>query len=199
MSERSRQFYENWIKRLERLKRKKFLNQVKDSRKSHAQSTEAIGKKPEDEIVEPLPDILKGFSDLYRVQTEGLKEEGYTEEQVFWYSFAIISLYVGNPNAKIEVRLSQIFRLYLTIYCETVDKEMKIEEESKFIELLKQKYEKIRKIVLTNDDSIASSKDLTSLILGKEANVIEAAFIGASVPSFAYSRIPQPFNIIKDV
>lgn len=198
MSERSRRFSENWIKRSKRLKKREFLSRIKDSHKNQAQSTEAIDKK-KDEIVEPLPDILKGFYELYRAQTEGLREEGYTEEQVFWYSFAIISLYIGDPNAEIEVRLSQIFRLYLTIYCETVDKEMKIEEESKFIELLKQKYERIREIVLTNDDSIASSKDLTSLVLIKEANIIEAAFIGSSILSSAYSRTPQPFNIIIDV
>jgi len=49
MSERSRQFLENWIKRLERLKRNKFLSQIKDSRKSQSQSTQAIDKKPKDE------------------------------------------------------------------------------------------------------------------------------------------------------
>lgn len=199
MPERSRRFLENWLKRLERLKGKKLSLPNKDSLKSQAQSTNAIDKKSKDGTMEPLPDILKGFHELYRVQTEGLKEDGYTEEQAFWYSFAITSLYVGDPNAEIEVNLSQIFRLYLSIYGETVDKEMKVEEESNFIELLKQKYEKIREIVLMNNDSIASAKDLSSLVLGKEANIIDAAFIGPHILSSAYSRTPQPFNIIKDV
>lgn len=51
MSERSRRFYENWIKRLERLKRKKILSQSKDSYKSQAQSTETINEYPKNEIV----------------------------------------------------------------------------------------------------------------------------------------------------
>ena len=51
MSERSRQFLENWKNRLEMLKRKTLLSQIEDSHKRQAQSTEGIDKKLKDDIV----------------------------------------------------------------------------------------------------------------------------------------------------
>ena len=149
--------------------------------------------------MEEEPEPIKVLHSLHEISTKGLDEQGYNQEEAFWFGFAVTCLYVWDPNAYDEVKMSEIFRLYLTIYCETINKEMKVEDEPMFIKLLKEKYDKIRECVLKIEDPQLSSKKLSEIVHGKKSNIIKQALTADGVLSFSQATVPMPFKLVKDL
>jgi hypothetical protein len=149
--------------------------------------------------MEEAPEPIKVLYKLHEVSTKGLAEQGYSEEEAFWFGFAVTCCYIWDPNAEVEINLSEIFRLYLTIYCEKMNPEMKVKEEARFIELLKEKYKQIRQIVLEIEDPYESTMKLGEIIHKEKLNVIKQALTADGVLSYAQATVPMPFKLIKDI
>ena len=146
-----------------------------------------------------MTEPIKVLYELHKVSVEGLEEQGYSDEEAFWFGFAVTCLYIWNPNAEVEIHLSEILRLYLTIYCEKIDPEMKIADEKRFIELLKEKYENIRQIVLETEDTYESSVKLGKVVHKEKLNIIKQALTADGVLSYAHATVPMPFKLVKDI
>lgn len=149
--------------------------------------------------MEEAPEPIKILYKLHETSVKELAEHGYSEEEAFWFGFAVTCLYIWDPDAKVEIRLSEILRLYLTIYCEKVKPEMKVEDEARFTRLLREKYDRIRQFVLEVEDSCESSCKLGEIVHKDKLNIIKQAFTADSVLSYAHSTVPMPFKLVKDV
>ena len=76
---------------------------------------------------------------------------------------------------------------------------MKIEDEKRFIELLREKYENIRQIVLETEDPYESSLKLGKVIHKERLNIIKQALTADGVLSYAHATVPMPFKLVKDI
>ncbi len=149
--------------------------------------------------MEEAPESIKVLNELYEIYTKDLAEQGYSKEEVFWFGFAVNCCYIWDTNAEVEVRLSEIFRLFLTIYCEKIYPEMKVENEARFIESLKEKYDLIRRNVLETKDPYESSLKLGEIIHKDKLNIIKQALTADGVLSYAHATVPMPFKLLKDI
>ena len=149
--------------------------------------------------MEEAPESIKVLNKLYEISTKELAEQGYSKEEAFWFGFAVTCCYIWDPKAEIEIHLSEIFRLFLTIYCENIDLKMKVEEETGFIELLKEQYAKIRQSVLEIEDPYESSMQLGKIIHKDKLNIIKQALTANSVLSYAHATVPMPFRLLEDI
>jgi hypothetical protein len=149
--------------------------------------------------METASDTIKVLYKLNEISTKELYKQDYSKEEAFWFGFAVACLYIWDTNAKIEVRLSEILRLYLTIYCEKVNPEMKVEDEARFVELLKEKYRQIRQSVLEIEDTYESSLKLGKIIHKEKLNIIKQALTADGVLSYAHATVPMPFKLVNDI
>ena len=99
--------------------------------------------------LEKFPEKLDGLYLLYKGSVKFSQERGFSSEAAFWIAFAeICPCIVWNEDATTEVKLSEVLRLYLSIYYEQVNPQMTVEEEPQFLELLKERYDKVNLIFL---------------------------------------------------
>ena len=70
--------------------------------------------------MEKMPEPIQVLYELHKGSVAGLEEQGYSNEEAFWFGFAVTCLYIWDKNAKITVKLSEILRLCLTIYFEEI-------------------------------------------------------------------------------
>lgn len=150
-------------------------------------------------MVEEATEPIKVLYQLHEISTKGLAQQGYSKEEAFWFGFAVTCCYIWDPNADVEIRLSEILRLYLTIYCEKIDPKMKVEDEARFIELLKKKYGQIRQSVLEIEDPHESSMKLGEIVHNEKLNIIKQALTADGVLSYAHATVPMPFKLVKDI
>lgn len=155
-------------------------------------------------------EVVRGFHEFCRGQMQRIRDtpqtcqkffmERITFEQAFWVNFISIALCAGNNDAECEIRLSEVFRVYLTIYCEEIDKNMKVEDEPCFLALLKEKYDRAKKIFFEKDDSKVGLY-LARLALGEASyyDVIKTTYIALEIPGAAVAISPLPFKLIEDV
>lgn len=149
--------------------------------------------------MEQIPEPIQVLYELHKGSVAGLEKQGYSDEEAFWFGFAVTCLYIWDKNAKVTVKLSEILRLYLTIYCEEIDKGMDIKDETSFLSLLKQNYCEIRKAVLEEDGSLKSSRKLGQIVHGDKLNIVKQALTADGVMTFSQSTVPMPFKLIKDL
>jgi hypothetical protein len=148
-----------------------------------------------EEATEPIK-LLYRLHEIHTKDPAGTRLR-YSEEEKFWFGFAVTSCYFWDPKAQIEIRLSEIFRLYLTIYCEKIDSNMKVEDEAIFVKLLKEKYEQIRQVAFEGDRE--SSKKLGEIVHKEKLNILKEALTASGVLTYALSTVPMPFRLINDV
>lgn len=154
--------------------------------------------------MQTLPEKLYGLYHLYKEGIKHWQDRGFSPEEAFWIQFAeICSPMVWDNNAPTEVKLSEVLRLYLSIYCEQVNSHMKAYEELAFLELLKERYEKVNLIIFQShpDNYGLATLELGRIILGEKANVIRQTEVGLSVASalnaIADTRIP--LKLVRDI
>ena len=155
-------------------------------------------------------EVVRGFYEFCRGQMQRLMDtpktcekffmERLTFEQAFWINFTTIALCTWSDDAEYEIRLSEIFRVYLTIYCEEIDRNMKVKDEPSFLRLLKEKYDRPKKILFEKDESKAGLY-LARLALGEASyyDVIKTIYIAMEIPGVAAATSPLPFKLIEDV
>ena len=93
---------------------------------------------------------VRALYQLYESSVKISQESGFSYEDAFWIDFAIKALSPWGDDSEIEIKLSEIFKLYLTIYCEKIDGSITVEDESVFLGLLKEKWDSINEIVFMN-------------------------------------------------
>lgn len=155
-------------------------------------------------------DALKCMLENHRITAEGLREKGYSTEEAFWICFAVISLqpFFEQEDAKIlgiknEIRLSEILQRQLAIYCEQVNKEMKPEDIVPFLNLLKEKFDEIRKIVY--DDYSSPARNLSRVLyhLGGKTNIQHAVAATAYILKMSNELFDESesksLKLIRDV
>ena len=151
--------------------------------------------------MEKLPEKLSGLQYLYEESIKYYVEQGFSPEEVFWIQFAqICPSIVWDENAPNEVKLSEVLRLYLSIYCEKVNPKMTVEEEPAFLELLRERYNKVNWIIFEShqDDYGLATLELGRLILGEGANLIRQTKIGTDVLNIARAG-PIPLKLVEDI
>jgi len=99
-------------------------------------------------IFEKLPEKFKFLYYFYKNDTKSIMERGFSPEEAFWNHFAVISSpLVWDNEAETQVKLSEVHRLYLSIFCEDINPQMKVEDESDFLGMLKKKYHRVNWIL----------------------------------------------------
>jgi len=164
-------------------------------------------------LAEKLPDKFKDLYWLYKRDVKGWEKRGFSHEESFWLNFAAISSpLVWDNKADIQVKLSEVFRLYLSIYCEHINPQMKVCDEPEFIEILKERYYKFNGIIdrgpfrLENEtaDDFATNRfflELGWFLLGKDANIIRVTQAALSVLEVinTWADNPLPLKLVRDV
>ena len=145
-------------------------------------------------------DEVAGLYQLHKKLVEELDEIGYRKEQSFWISFAITSLYQWDDNSENEIRLSEIFALFLTIYAETIDRKMPFEQEQDFLALLKQKYDAINNVLFEVEDVRRVALQLGRTIFGPASdNIVIEIVVASKILEIVYKTPPLSCKLIKDI
>jgi len=155
---------------------------------------------------------FKAMYESYRIAAKALREKGYSNEEAFWILFAVMSLQpfheeedaeaLGVEN---EIRLSEILERQSAIYREEVNREMNSEDTSLFLNLLKEKFDEIRKIVYEShaDDYSIALRDLTRVLyrLGGESNIQHAAAATQYILRMSIGLFPdsESLKLVRDV
>jgi len=164
-------------------------------------------------ILEKLPEKFKGLYWFYKNDTKSKMERGFSPEEAFWNHFAVISSsLVWDNKADTQVKLSEVYRLYLSIYCENINPEMKVEDEPIFLDMLKERYCQFNQIMdrgpfrLKNEttNEFAYNRfylELGWFLLGKDANIIRLTKAALSVVMVINSLAdtPIPLKLMRDV
>ena len=136
---------------------------------------------------------------------ELLGEEVYTFEQAFWILVVSMSLCTWSDHAQYEIRLSEIFRVYLAIYREEIDRNMSLKDELCFLKVLKDRYDKANKILHEDEESKATlhlaflALGENILEVGQNVNIITLIMAGQFILAGAVSISPVPFRLIEDI
>lgn len=155
--------------------------------------------------LEPPPEPIRLLLAWYRTRSRALREDcGYSPEEAFWTDFVTAAgyLWASEDEQVPEVRLSEVLRLYLSIYCEDIAPDMKVQEEAGFLERLRETFYAGREIILESDVSDAGRQlcRLLSLECGIR-DIMRAVHASSSVVGMIYSMAdaPLPFRLVEDV
>ena len=147
-------------------------------------------------------EAIKWLYALCKERSTQLREIGYTAELAFWADFASVATAAWRGDAEDEVKLSEVLRLYLTVYCENCSPDMPAQEEEPFLERLRKNYDAIRQIVLESEDIDDSPRKLSSLLYhcseesGLPASIQAALYVLKLVN--ASFETPLPFRLVED-
>jgi len=100
---------------------------------------------------EELPEEMGSLYLFYKDHSENLRDAGYSPVEAFWISFACLPFLPWSNWSENKVLLSRILRLYLGIYQHSIDPHMKPQSEPRFLDLLRDRYHKIKEIVSAAD------------------------------------------------
>ncbi len=157
--------------------------------------------------MEQPSEVVKGFYEYCIQGIQNLRErpkieeeigEVFTFEQAFWIHVVGMALCTWDDDSEYEIRLSEIFRVYLTIYREEIVRNMSTEDEWLFIKNLKDKYDTANKIY-EKEDERRVTLHLAKLALGEEINIIRLSLAGLDIISHPISTFPIPFRLVKDI
>ena len=157
--------------------------------------------------MEQPSEMVMGFYEFCMQHIQNLRErpkiakilgEAYTFEQAFWIHVVGMALCTWDDDSEDEIKLSEVFRVYLTIYWNDIVKNIGTEDELFFIKILKDKYETANKIY-GDEDPKRVGLSLAHLALGKEINIIRLSLAATDILSFAPSVFPIPFRLVKDI
>lgn len=123
--------------------------------------------------------------------------EAYTFEQAFWINFVVMALCTWDDDSEYEIKLSEVFRVYLTIYMNDIVKNMGTEDEFLFIKILKDKYDTANKIFEEEDEQKVGLL-LARLALGEEVYVFKLVLGALDIPSLIIYP-PIPLRLVKDI
>jgi len=152
-------------------------------------------------------EVVRGFYDFCMQSIQNLRErpkikellgEAFTFEQAFWIHVVSMALCTWNNDSENEIRLSEIFRVYLTIYREEINRNISLEDELLFLKLLKERYDKANKIIYDEEHSKAGLH-LARLALGEEDNVNRLVLAALDIPWCSVAISPIPFKLIEDI
>ena len=152
----------------------------------------------------------EGLKFLYALHKECSKDlqekEGvlrFTPEEGFWTVFAVVAvcLWEGEDEAEYEVRLSELLRLYLTIYLEDLNPNLSVGDEPDFLEDLRKKFYEVREIVRQSEDIEDAPRKLglwlrTSV---KQSHAIRLVMGTLYIPMLFNAIFPLPFRFVQDV
>jgi len=111
-------------------------------------------KPPE---VEPdwLHEVLKSIRWMHQEHVKDLCKLGYSPREAFWLDFACLPFLPWDGATDSEMPLSYILRLYADLYRSTLDSPDSWNEPA-FVELLRQRYHHMRKVVAISHESSPS-------------------------------------------
>lgn len=157
--------------------------------------------------METPSEAIKFLYHLHELNMKALIENKnweFSDEDSFWIDFGTIALLNWDDDGKIEIRLSEIFRLYLTIYCEKIDSSIKPEDEFKFLEKLAEKYYLVKGIFFEGESTKTITLRLGKAVLGERtenpvAHLMAGSFMIFIVNSTFETCKSSDIKLIKDV
>ena len=157
--------------------------------------------------MEQPSEVAKSFYEFCRQCIQQLRErpktadylgEAFTFEQAFWIHFVSMALCTWDDDAEYEIRLTEIFAVFLAIYREEIAVNMSKEDELLFVKSLKDRFDAASTIFFEEENSKAGMR-LAHLALGEEINVIRLTLAALDIPSFSATNSPLPFRLVEDI
>ena len=113
-----------------------------------------------------LHEVLKSLRWMYQEHVKDLCALGYSPKEAFWLDFACLPFLPWDGTTRREMPLSRILRLYTDLYRATIDS-FEAEDEAAFVELLRQRYHRMRQVVAaapepSSSDTIGPTPDGTA-------------------------------------
>ena len=133
-----------------------------------------------------------------------LANAGYSTSEAFWLNFACLPFLPWDDKSENEVGLTQLLKLYLEIYKDNVDRNLKPQNEQAFVSLLKERFDMVRQIISKADPS-QLRLELGRFILPGESDVVkrkEAALIVLNTTVEWEKQRPQdsiPCKLVEDI
>jgi len=97
--------------------------------------------------------------------SENLQDAGYSHEEAFWISFACLPFLPWSNWSENKILLSRILRLYLGMYQHFVAPDMSAKNEADFLDLLRDRYYKVKEILSAVDPAKLDDSELSSFVL----------------------------------
>ena len=140
---------------------------------------------------------------LHKKLSKNLRETltDYTPEEAFWMVFAAVAVHPWQDEGQYEVRLSELLRLYLTIYCEQLNPTLAVQDEPDFLEHLRKKFYAVKEIVLQSEDIEDVPRKLCLWLHGsaEEGNIVRSVAGTVYITKMANAENPLPFRFVQDV
>ena len=155
--------------------------------------------------LESPSEAVKFFYAIHKDLSKKLQEtvDGHTPEEAFWIVFAVLAaaLWEGQDEAEHEIKLSELLRLYLTIYCEDLNPTLAIQDEPNVLEQLRKKYYAVREILLQSEDIEHALAKLCLWLQGspEQGNIIRSVGGTIYIAEMVNDISPLPFRFVQDV
>lgn len=155
---------------------------------------------------EDLSEVMASLYLFYKDHSENLQDAGYSPTEAFWISFACLPFLPWHDRSENRFRLSQALRLYLGIYQFYIDSSMKPEREQDFIDLMRDRYHKVKNIISTLDPrQLNGELELGNFILPGPSSIEKQTHAGLVVLNTKLewerqkSREPLPCKLVEDI
>ena len=102
-------------------------------------------------VSQDVSDIVRSLRRFYEGHSGDLRDAGYSPEEAFWISFACLPFLPWNNRSEHKILLSQALKLYLSIYLDDIDRTIDAPTKPDFLELLRDRYYKVKDMVSTSD------------------------------------------------
>jgi len=158
-----------------------------------------------------LPDHLAGLYWMHRERMRWSREEGggaFTDEEAFWLDFAQFCFYTWDDGAEQEIKLSEVFGLYLSLYSNEIRGIPDGPEAEAFLYLLAGKYLEIPAALMQNhfgDEARQALELARAVFRGTPADDMAivkltlAASVILSVTIAVADHMPLPLRLVDDV
>jgi hypothetical protein len=114
---------------------------------------------------EELSETMASLYLFCKDHSENLQDAGYSPEEAFWISFACLPFLPWSNWSENKILLSRILRLYLGMYQHFIAPGMDVKSESDFLDLLRDRYYKVKEILSATEIEELDDSKLNSFIL----------------------------------
>jgi hypothetical protein len=97
------------------------------------------------------PEPAISLYEFYTEHTRVLQNVGYSRREAFWLHFGCLPFLPWDDRSENEIKLSQVFSLYASIYRDNIDGDVTVEDEPAFIKLLEERYRMVLDLTSTEN------------------------------------------------
>lgn len=131
-------------------------------------------------LLKQPPEPMISLHEFYTEHTTALQNVGYSRREAFWLHFGCLPFLPWDDQSESQIKLSQVFSLYASIYRDEIDNDVKAEDEPAFIKLLEERYRMVLDL-LSTENTMQPALELGRFVLPDQNDDTKCTYAGLIV------------------